>query len=447
MFDTDMKHPTLALVAVLLVLMATVSCDDGHVASVTSDRQKVSHEEHYDEHEGHDHDSHDGGGGVSEDMHEERAGDTHEDNPGPGRDGDIHDERQEGVVELGGPQRERMGIKLRAAGPGTASKELVLMGELGLNLDDLVHVTPKVEGVAAVVYVSLNDRVKVGQLIALIDSAELAKAKADYLELLLNMDIMAKSYERKKLLHNEMIVSQADLLEAEALYQKARSGIIAARRGLLMLGLSQDEVEALPEADESGFGAYELRAPISGTIIEKHITRGEKLATEDNVFTLADLSTVWADLQIPQRDINMVEKGMEVIIESGGEKAFGRIKFVQPLMDKQSRTALARATLDNSDGRWNPGAFATARVLVYSDDTSVSIEKDAVQGMDGGDVVFVPAGDGFKAVPVTRGRAGRDSVEIISGLRPGDMYVAEGAFELKAIMVTSSLGGHAGHGH
>jgi cobalt-zinc-cadmium efflux system membrane fusion protein len=193
---------------------------------------------------------------------------------------------------------------------------------------------------------------------------------------------------------------------------------------------------------------YPLRAPFDGLVIEKHLTLGEKHGDDSNAFTVADLSSVWVDINVFQKDLPHVSKGQTVWVSTvGGTNAQGAVAFVAPIVDHKTRTALARMVLPNPDRQWRPGLFVNAELAVGGDGASVVIPADAVQRMGGQAVVFVDEGDEFRAAAVSLGRRDATRVEILSGLSPGERVVVEGAFELKAKIVTSGLGAHAGHGH
>ena len=381
-----------------------------------------------------DHESHDHDGGISKSV---------DDGHGPGK-GD----HGEGTLELSEAQKREINLTLEPAGPGNLHSELSLMGEIRLNEDRVAHVVPKLSGVVLEVGVSLGDEVKTGQILASIESTGLAECKADYLKKLRRFEIAKKTYERKKYLHEEKIASKAGWLEKEAEYLNAATALKTAKSMLVVFGLTEKKIQTMPHETGLQFGRYELRAPMSGTVIEKHITMGEKLSDDSEVFTISDLSRLWVDLKIPARDIYRVKQGSDVVIQSSnGTKAIGTISLIGPVVDEVRRTALARLMIDNRDGRWKPGTFVTGYVRISVEDLPVVVPAEAVQNIEGKDGIFVQEGDDFRSVPVVVGRRDRNKVEIISGLKPGTSYVTRGAFELKAMIITSSLGSHAGHGH
>ena len=281
---------------------------------------------------------------------------------------------------------------------------------------------------------------------------------------------------------------QRDLLEAEQALRVRKMEVKGAERRLYVLGLTRDDIHTLellaqqdagaPEEEHvctdpnctgcaadaaSGHDAepvdlhaieeklawYPLRAPFDATVIDKHLTLGEKHGDDSDAFTVADLSSVWVDISVYQKDLPYVKKG-EVVQISAGKGTIateGVISFVGPTIDQTTRTALARVVLPNPDGLWRPGLFVTAELSEGGETVPVVVPKKAVQQIEGESVLFVEEHDGFKAVPVSLGRSDRNSVEVLAGLKSGQRYVVNGGFELKAKIVTSGMDAHAGHGH
>lgn len=312
-------------------------------------------------------------------------------------------------------------------------------------------------------------------------------------------------FEREQTLHRKEISSGQDYVTAKAAYEKAAAGYRAARdsaafavkHGLLeaetalraarftartaeqrlrIMGISETDIHRLdalvapdhacaepnctdcraaPGAAEqdhyfgNGFATYEIKAPTSGLVVEKHLALGEKVGEDTDIFTLADTSTVWAELTVHLKDLPVLQVGNEVLIRAqhSGATTRARIAALSPLVDAETRTATARAVIDNADGEWRPGVFVVGRVQTAADDVPVVVPKHAVQTVADRPVVFVPSGDVFTPVPVQTGRSDRERVEITAGLAAGTPFVSEGAFEIKAKLVTSALGSHAGHGH
>ncbi len=409
------------------------------------DEHNEHHEHHEHDDEGHfenDHNKHDDNGEIHVEDQSEDIHDLHDEK----LEGGVHDEESD-IVEITKAQQEEIGLVVTTARSGDIEHILSFVGEVRLHEDRMAHLVPKVPGIVRNVFVSLGEKVREGQVLAIIDSPELAELKADYLEKLRNLELTRRTFERKQYLKQENIASEADWLEVQSALQNAETILHSAKRRLVVLGIDEDDIRNLPDARDEAFGGYTLKSPIAGTIIARHITRGEKVGEED-VFIVADLSVVWVDLQIPAKDLGKVKRGLRVEITSTeGELTEGKLTLVGPVVDKESRTVLGRVVLPNPEDLWKPGLFVKGQIQGKTSSSTVVVPSGAVQNIDGENIIFVPDGDGYKPVMVTLGKSIKDKTEILAGLTAGDRYVARGAFELKAIIVTSGAGAHAGHGH
>lgn len=193
---------------------------------------------------------------------------------------------------------------------------------------------------------------------------------------------------------------------------------------------------------------YTVAAPLDGTVVSKATAVGEAAAEDKVIFEVADLATVWADISIFPRFHHVIRKDMPVeFIAHDGHVALGAVKYLSPLVSTETRTFTARCVLEGVGKDFSPGAFVRARITTDSVLVRVRVERDAVQVIEGESMVFIPNEHGFESRAVRTGAGETYFVEIISGLEPGESYVAEGAFSLKAEMVTSGMDPHAGHGH
>ena len=168
-----------------------------------------------------------------------------------------------------------------------------------------------------------------------------------------------------------------------------------------------------------------------------------------SVYRVADMNNVWVRINLLQKQLPHLKKGMDVHIwgDESMPAATGRLTFIAPVVGRETRTAVGRVTLSNPDGRWRPGLFVKARIKAGEKQLPLMVPKKAVQNIGGESMVFVPAEGGFEGKVVTTEQSDETHTEIISGLSPGDSYVTHGAFELKATLMTDAMDSHAGHGH
>jgi cobalt-zinc-cadmium efflux system membrane fusion protein len=390
-------------------------------------------------HENHEIDGDEAGGHAAEapDPHAGHDHAAHGDDPAD----------EEAGIELDPHELEELGIEIRTAAGGSLAEELGLTGEVHLNPDLLAHVTPRTPGVVREVHKSVGDRVTAGELIAVLDSRELATAKAELLAAGERLVLADATYDREKQLRTRGISSEQDFLDARQKKAEAEIDVHVAEQRLQALGLDKEALESL--ARDSGgqeLTRYEMHAPIDGEIIEKHITRGERLSEEDSAFEVADLSRVWVLLTVYQKDLAAIEPGQQVVLSmgAGGPSLIDHIDYVSPVLNEETRAATARVEVSNESGIWRPGLFITARVLLQSTPIAVVVPRSAIQMLGEHEVVFVESDHGFQARDVTTGRTDAEQVEILSGLEVGERYVATGAFVLKAELGKGSLGdGHA----
>ena len=222
-------------------------------------------------------------------------------------------------------------------------------------------------------------------------------------------------------------------------------GIVKEVRKRIGDSVEAGDVLATIDSSES-LSTYELKTLIPGTVIEKHITRGEAVTREREAFVIADLSSVWVDLSVYQRDLPRVRVGQTATVSAGHNlpETEGRISYITPVVSEETRTAIARIELPNLEGTWRPGMFVTAWVIVSNTEVPIAVPRSAVQTLNGKSVVFVQGRDAFSPREVTVGRAGEKLVELTSELKAGERYVSRGAFTLKAELQRESLsGGHA----
>jgi cobalt-zinc-cadmium efflux system membrane fusion protein len=192
------------------------------------------------------------------------------------------------------------------------------------------------------------------------------------------------------------------------------------------------DVLAVIESSDS-LAPYEIRTLIDGIVLAKHLTRGEAVDREQQAFVVADLSTVWVDLSVYQRDLARIAVGQRVRIRaaSDGPDAEGTISYLTPALDRVTRTATARVVLDNPGRKFLPGMLVSARTLDTAE-AALAVPRDAVQSLDGRPSVFVETPEGFAAREITLGREGESRAEVLSGLAPGERIAVTNTFLLKA---------------
>jgi cobalt-zinc-cadmium efflux system membrane fusion protein len=162
-----------------------------------------------------------------------------------------------------------------------------------------------------------------------------------------------------------------------------------ANQKLLALGLTLDEVKHLPEQDEQNFTQYELRSTLNGTIIQKHLTTGEAVKKDDDIFLLADHTEVWINFAIPAKEINKVQLGQKVLFESGPKTLQAKLSYLNAIIDEKTRTVTGRIVIPNNKGDFRPGGYVTVELIIAERNVLVVVEPDAIQSFRDWSVVFV----------------------------------------------------------
>lgn len=211
------------------------------------------------------------------------------------------------------------------------------------------------------------------------------------------------------------------------------SGIIKAMNKNLGDAVSKGDILVTVESNES-LQNYNIAAPINGTVVQKRATTGELAKGDRAIYEIADLNNVWADLTLYRKDAPLVKQGMTVIVtgDEGKPQSISLINYISPLGIEDSQTILARTILPNPERSWLPGMYVNAAIIIKEKTVAVAVPLASIQRLQDTDVVFVQQGDFFEASPVELGEQDDHFVEIRSGLNPGQRYVSENSFFLKA---------------
>ncbi len=209
-------------------------------------------------------------------------------------------------------------------------------------------------------------------------------------------------------------------------------GVIKEVRKRLGDHVAPDDVLAVVESNES-LQPYEIKAVIAGTVIQKHANEGEYAQEGQTIYVVADLRTVWVDLNVYHQDFHELEVGQLATVETaGGDRAQGKIIYLSPLGSQSTQTMLARVLVDNTNGDWRPGLFVSAEVLVDDVEVPLAVKASGLQTFRDWDVVFLNVGNVFEIRPLELGRRHGEWVEVLAGMNAGERYAAENSFIIKA---------------
>lgn len=362
-----------------------------------------------------------------------------------------HGHEDEGHIELTPEALETISLRTAAAEKRPVGGEIKTTAVIEPDKTRIAHVSPRIPGRVSTVNAFLGDKVTKGEVLAELDSIELGQAKAEYLKAKADLEVARANYSREERLYGREITSEKEFLDARGEFLRAEAALNTSRETLRLLGLSESDVKAISWTErKSPPSLFPLKAPFDGTIIEQHTVLGELVAPENNAYTIADLTHLWIQLDVYEKDLRHVGKGkpVDVMVDAyPGEKFTGEVTYVSDVLDESTRTARARVEIGNEDGRLKPGMFASALISIPGEGgEALTVPSSAVQQVRGKPTVFVREGEGvFEAREITAGRDSGEYVEVLSGVSPGDEVVTEGGFYLKSLMLKDEMG--EGHAH
>ena len=337
-------------------------------------------------------------------------------------------------LALSADDARRAGIQVRKLELQENADQVTVTATIQVNQDRLAHVAPRVPGRIVKVNASLGDRVKAGQALALLDSIELGEARSAYMQAASEAAVAQAGFARAQRLNADAIIPEKDYLRARAENEKARASLRAAADKLSMMGVNPEK--------QSG-SVFPLVAPFAGTVIEKHAILGELREADESAFTVADLSTLWIEADLFEKDLARVRPGAQASVTVAaypGEVFKGKLTYISSVLDKESRTVKARVEVPNPDGRLKPEMFATAAIRTGSSTKALLLPEDAVLLVQGQPTVFVAEKDGFEPRAVEAGERAQGRIAIKSGVAAGESVVTSGAYALKARLLKSQIG-------
>jgi cobalt-zinc-cadmium efflux system membrane fusion protein len=351
------------------------------------------------------------------------------------------------LVTLTPASIKEIGVQTETISPKPFTKYLTVSAKVVANQDNEALVGSLVQGRVCKVFVKAGDRVLAGQELMLVEGLEIGEIKAGFLSAKANLEYQKANYERQKKLLEENVGAQKNLLETQNEYEKARAGYNAEKNRINAIGLTDSEVVDGKSShfDEHGSGSLPVKAPISGIVVERNVVIGQLIEASTTAFKIVNLSSVWVDGQIYEKDAGTIKNkaAVDFYASSYPEEPFkGKVSYISQMIDEKTRTITIRADFINTDGKLKPQMFGELRIPNETNSTALLVPAEALFKVDNADFVFVQKEDtAFEKTSVTVGYAHNEQVEIIKGLKDNDKVVVKGAFYLKSELMKSSLGG------
>src|SRR5215831_18243305 len=349
---------------------------------------------------------------------------------------------------------ELQGIKTETVQPISMAATIVATGTVLVPENRIATIGPVHEGRIMHLYAGQGSRVRKGDKLADLESADIDEAKSDYLKALADAENARKTseaeirlaqtnFDRTKLLYEKTIAAQKsfqaaehDLEVAKAAGQSSvsstKAALSAARRKLLVLGLSRSEIDALTGDQDLG-ALFPLKAPIDGIVVERNGTIGATVGADSNLFKIIDNSSVWIDANVFEKDLDRVKIGLGARLSVPaipGVVFSGKVIFVSSVVDPDTHTVKVRTEVANRDGKLKPDMFANVQIITDADRSALSVPQSAVLTDNGKSIVYVLHNGHYEKRTVTTGIQSDDRIEIREGITAGDQVVIKGNYLL-----------------
>jgi RND family efflux transporter MFP subunit len=341
------------------------------------------------------------------------------------------------VVALSPEAVERAAVRVVPVAAGTGPAAIRLPAVVEPNAYAQVVVTPLVAGRITRVLVGLGDHVRQGQAMAHIFSPDLAEAQTRYLSARAELVAHDRELQRTGKLEKIGAASRQELERVEAEHTARKTSLESARSRLELLGVSRAAIDGLSPGD-SVAATTSVPAPIAGVVTERLANVGLNVDTASKLFTVVDLSTVWVVADVYEQDFSRVRIGSPAIVATTAYADLvlhGRISYIDPQLNPQTRTARARIEVPNARRQLRLGMYADVLLEGSGRDSAALIPQSAVQNVRDRHVVYLanPREPGkFIEREVRLGQAIGQQVEVLTGAKPGDFVVAEGSFFIRA---------------
>ena len=341
------------------------------------------------------------------------------------------------IVTLDSAGMRLAGVELLTIAASSAN-ELIVNGTITFDADRVSTIAPRADGRLVSVFTDLGENVPAGKVLAIVESPEIGQIRGDLERARAAVDVAKRNYEREKRLYEQNISPQKEMLDAEVLYRTAEADVRSAEAKLVTYGATSGQG-----------GSYGLVSRVSGTVVERNASPGQIVGPTTNVFTVADLTHVWINVDVYEADFKRVHAGAKatiVPVALPGEAFQGRVRSMGGIVDTTSHTFKVRVMVENESRRLRPGMFAQVRIEAPAGvpvTGAVNLPEIAVQEVNGKPVVFVATAvpGRFVVRPVVVGsRTGNGSLVITRGVRAGERIVVKGAFQIKAELMKASFG-------
>jgi len=323
-------------------------------------------------------------------------------------------------------------IKFQQAIKIPIKRSLDIPGSIEVKQNLLARIGSPVQGRIIEISGMLGQTVKQGDVLAVINSTELAQQQLNYIKAVQMVELKTKAYERAVLLFDADVVSEAQKLERKTELSAAKAEMEASKDQLFVMGMTIKEIDAI-QSETQIDAITSIVAKIDGKIIKKNVNVGQVVEPTEDIFTIAELSEVWGVAQVPERQIGFLKEGDDILIDVPAyeeKRVEGKISYLGDIVDPITRTVTIRTEIDNSHGLLKPDMLITMKVS-GKEVEKVGVPVNAIVSIDDIPNVFIKIADNkFLLRPVTLGIKNKEFIHIEDGLLEGEEVVIDGAFHL-----------------
>lgn len=337
-------------------------------------------------------------------------------------EGEGEEHGREGFIAMSAEKMAASGIAVERVEPGSLISEILAQATVTAPPDGQALLTARADGAVVRINKRLGDPVGAGETIALLESREAAQFVAERNAAAARERAAHAAWQREERLFRERVTAREALEGARAVHDATE------------VELRRSET-ALRAAGVTGGGRYlAVRSPISGRLTEVDTQLGAYVSAGTELFNVSDPRSIQIDAAVPAGDAQRVRPGDPAKVElPNGGLVDAIVRSVTPAVDPQSRAATVVLQLNGAPGGLTQGQAVRVRITPRgSQERGIILPEQAVQQIEGRDMVFVQVKGGFQAVPVSIGSRSGGRIEILDGLRAGQTVVTEGAFVLKS---------------
>lgn len=368
----------------------------------------------------------------------------------------------------------KAGIDVDVVGEQSVTEFISTNGELTFDPTRVAHLSPRVGGTIAAVFKTLGDTVSAGEILALVEAAQVGQAKSQLLSSVVQAQLRKTNLERMQ--KSSAVLPERSLTEAETALKEAEIALITARQALVnlgfelpeqlagrdakqlsdefqFLGIPEKNLAALPPGGKTA-NLIAIHALTDGVIVTADVVAGEVVDKSQLLYTVADPSRLWLILSVRQEDARYAEPGLRVVFrtDDGAAEVTGKISWVSPAIDEQTRTLQVRVNLEQSDRKLRDKTFGTGKIILREEPHAIVVPREAVQSTNDAHFVFVRDKNYFKegspkffhVRQVRVGARKEGSVELLAGVLPGEVVATKGSAVILAQLLRANLGAGCG---